>query len=100
MCWDHVNNPYTIFLMQLAGITKLLKAHQAYQEWMVENVDAVAAETKKQWDEDVLEEATGRPGAGVHMSVAHDLFAKLPEVQQAEWKAKAKETAEGNKHKY
>ncbi len=97
---DHVNDPYTIFLMQLAGITKLPKACQAYQEWMVQNVDAVAAETKKWWDKAMLEGAIGRPGARVCMGVARGLFAKLPKVQQAEWKVKAKETAEGNKCKY
>ncbi|PBK66557.1 hypothetical protein ARMSODRAFT_977471 [Armillaria solidipes] len=81
-------------------ITKPLKACQAYQEWMVENVDAIAAETKKQWEKAVLEGATGRPGVGVRMGVARNLFAELSEVQQAEWKVKAKETAEANKREY
>lgn len=98
---DHVNDLYMIFLAQLAGITKSSKARQAYQEWMVEiGNEAVAETTKERWDEAVRNSATGGPGAGIRMETAGDLFAELPEAEKAEWKAKAKQTAEVNKHHY
>ncbi|KAK0246134.1 hypothetical protein EDD85DRAFT_783835 [Armillaria nabsnona] len=70
---------------ELVEIMKPPKAQQAYQEWM---------------DEAIMNGATGRPMAEIHMGTAWDLFAELTEVEQAEWKDRAKETAEANKRKY
>ncbi|PBK63851.1 hypothetical protein ARMSODRAFT_1023752 [Armillaria solidipes] len=98
---DHLNDPYTILLAQLVGITKPPKARQAYQEWMVEDgKNSVAMKTKERWDEAVINGATGGPRAGIRMGAARDLFAELTEAERAGWKDRAKETAEANKHEY
>ncbi|PBK85191.1 hypothetical protein ARMGADRAFT_1087640 [Armillaria gallica] len=97
---DIINDPYTIFLAQLAGITRPLKSWQAYQEWMVHHSTEVAKKTDEVWEAALRNGETRKPGAGVRMGAARSLFSELTQDGQDIWKAKAKEMAERNKHKY
>ncbi len=89
-------------LMQLAGVTKRPKVHQAYQEWMIEssNTAAIMVVVSKQWEEELKKGKMGWPNAKLQMSVARELFQALaPEICD-EWKAKAKEVVDHNRAEY
>ncbi|KAK0421785.1 hypothetical protein EV421DRAFT_1746086 [Armillaria borealis] len=98
-----LNDPWNLYLTQLASITRPPKARQAYQEWFTDdtNKKLVAAVVQERWEKELADgSASGGPNVNLRMAVAHELFQALPPEEWEEWKAKARDIADHNRAEY
>ncbi len=101
----NIDDPFTVLLSKLTGLTRPPKACQAYQQWMSENyhdgehlVDAVNAAWMNKCEEEGI--SGKRLTANFRAAMARCTFAKLSREVQAEWESKAKASAAQMKADY
>ncbi|KAK0449343.1 hypothetical protein EV421DRAFT_1732615 [Armillaria borealis] len=77
-----LNDPWNLYLTQLASITRPPKARQAYQEWFTDdtNKKLVAAIVQERWEKELADgSASGGPNVNLWMAVAPPLLQGMSE---------------------
>ncbi|KAJ7060050.1 hypothetical protein C8F01DRAFT_1254165 [Mycena amicta] len=96
-------DPYSVFLTELAGIAPVKKARQGFQQYMHESyATEIATVVNSRWESEPDKPATVSRAAPpwYRAKIARELFNALPDGQQKELKARAKTAAVQGRESY